>query len=602
MKNGYADKEFPENLSESELIFRKVWESSADGMRITDSEGTMIYVNEAFCKMVCKDKSLLIGQPLYIIYKKETQEEVFRQYKNNHLSENLQVRIEREIELWNGEIINVELSNSFIRLSGNNRVVLSIFRDITERKKMEEQLYESQQMLRLVLDNIPQRVFWKDTNSKYLGCNRHFAEDAGLNDPSEIVGMNDYQLPWKDTVELYRFDDKLVMESDEAKINYEEPETRANGSFLCVRTSKVPLHDKEGRVIGVLGTYEDITERKRAEERLRMLSYAVEQSRRSYIITDTEGRMEYVNPTFTEVKGFSSEEVIGDTPKILRLGETSEEEYGNLWDTITRGGEWRGEIRNIKKSGESFWEYVIISPIKNEKGEIEHFLLVQEDITEKKMKDEQLIQAIKEKEVMLSEIHHRVKNNLQIISSLLKLQSEKITDPLTREYFQISQNRVNTMALIHEQLYKATELSKIDFEKYIRQLALHLFQTYGVNTEQCALRINVVDIYLCIDVAIPCGLLINELISNSLKHAFPLNSKGEIYIGLTLDLDNMYTLTVSDNGIGLPPDIGYREAKTLGLKLIATLSKQLQGEIELNRERGTEFKITFPSIFYRKRV
>jgi two-component sensor histidine kinase len=302
--------------------------------------------------MVCKDKSLLIGQPLYIIYKKETQEEVFRQYKNNHLSESLQVRIEREIELWNGEIIDVELSNSFIRLSDNNRVVLSIFRDITERKKMEEQL----------------------------------------------------------------------------------------------------------------------------------------------------------------------------------------------------------------------------------------------------------IQAIKEKEVMLSEIHHRVKNNMQIISSLLKLQSEKITDPLTREYFQISQNRVNTMALIHEQLYKSTELSKIDFEKYIRQLAFHLFQTYGVNTEQCALRINVVDIYLSIDVAIPCGLLINELISNSLKHAFTLNSKGEIYIGLTLDLDNMYTLIVSDNGVGLPPDIDYRETKTLGLRLIATLSKQLQGEIQLNRERGTEFKITFPSIFYKKRV
>lgn len=600
MENNSINLGISDQLSKSELIFRKVWESSADGMRITDSEGNMLYVNEAFCKIVGKDKSLLMGQPLYIIYKKETQGEIIRQYKSNHLSEKLQVRPERQIELWNGEIINVELSNSFIRLEGDKRVVLSILRDITERKKMEEELYESQQMLRLILDHIPQGVFWKDINSQYLSCNKHFAEDAGLNHPSEIVGMNDYQLPWKEIANLYRSDDRLVMDTNTPKINYEESETKADGSFICVRTSKVPLNDKEGRVIGILGTYENITERKRAEEKLRMLSFAVEQSRRSYIITDTEGRIEYVNPTFTEIKGYSLEEMIGETPRILRLGETAEDEYSNLWDTVTRGGEWRGEIRNIKKTGESFWEYVIISPIKSEKGEIEHFLLVQEDITEKKQKDEKLLQAVKEKEVMLSEIHNRVNNNLQIISSLLKLQSEYIRDPVAREYFRISQSRVSTMSLIHEQLYKSSELNRINFEKYIRQLTIHLFQTYGMNINQCKMRINAVNIFLGIDIAIPCGLIINELVSNSLKHAFPGNRKGEIYIGLTCDRNNMYTLFVSDNGVGFPANIDFRNAQTLGLKLISTLTKQLQGKLELNTEEGTEFKITFPAVTYKK--
>ena len=591
-----------ERLFKSEFIFKKVWESSADGMRITDPEGITIDVNEAFCKMVGKDRSSLIGQPLQIIYKKDTPEEIFKQYKENHISEKLIIRPEREIELWNGEIIDVELSNSFIKLDGNKRYVLSTFRDITDRKNMEDRLYESQQMLRLVLDNIPQRVFWKDINSIYAGCNKHFAEDSGLKDPTEILGMNDYELSWKDTAELYRADDKMVMSTDTPKINYEEPQTRDDGSFLCLRTSKVPLHDKLGKVIGILGSYEDITEKKRAEEKLRMLSYAVEQSRSAYIITDTEGRIEYVNPTFSNVTGYTFEEVLGRNPRMLRSGETDISTHMNLWRTIAGGGVWRGELCNTRKNGELFWEYLIISPIKNEKGEIEHFLAVGEDVTEKKIKDEQLLQAVQEKEIMLSEIHHRVKNNLQIISSLLKLQSENIKDPVVYECFQISQNRVKSMALIHEQLYKATELNKIDFNKYVRQLTIHLFQTYGISTDKCVIKINIIDIFLGIDVAIPCGLLINEMVTNSLKHAFPGNRKGLICVGLTLDLDNMYTLEVRDNGTGIPDSVNPNETQTLGLKLIMTLTKQLQGNIEINKKGGTEFKLTFPASIYKKRV
>jgi PAS domain S-box-containing protein len=583
-------------------IFEKVWDSSADGMRITDPEGIMLYVNEAFCKMVDKDKGLLIGQPLQIIYRKDTQEDVSRQYKENHFSQKLQLRTEREIELWNGEIIDVELSNSFIILEDNKRVVLSIFRDITERNKMAEDLYESRQMLQLVLDNIPQRVFWKDTNSVYLGCNKHFAEDAGLKDPHEIISMNDFEVSWKETANLYRADDKLVMETDTAKINYEEPQTRPDGELHYLRTSKVPLHDKAGRVIGILGSYEDITEKKRAEEKLRMLSCAVEQSRSSYVITDTECRIEYVNPAFTEIKGYSSEEVIGDTPRILTTGATTEEIYNELWNTIKSGGEWRGELQNIKKGGELYWEFVIVSPIKNEEGVIEHFLIVQEDITEKKIKDDQLRKAVKEKEVMLSEIHHRVKNNLQIISSLLKLQSGYIKDPAAHEYFQISQDRVKTMALIHEQLYKSSELSRINFNEYLRQLTVHLLQSYGISPHKCSLSVNIKDIYLGIDTAIPCGLLTNELITNSLKHAFPGDRKGEINIDMTSNPDNMCTLIVKDNGIGIPDEIDFKRSHTQGMQLIMTLAKQLEGEIEIDKEDGTKVTIVFPAGAYKPRI
>ena len=459
--------------SKSESIFFKVWESSADGMRITDSLGTMKFVNEAFCKMVEKDKSLLIGQPMNIIFKKEKQEELMISYKKSFTGK-LQERSEREIELWNGEIINVELANSFIKLDSGERLVLSIFRNITERKKLEIELFESREMLQLVLDHIPQRVFWKDRNSNFLGCNQLFADDAGLKDPSEIIGLNDYQLSWKGTAELYRSDDKMVMETGAMKINYEEPQTRTDGGFLCLRTSKVPLKDENGEIIGILGTYEDITE--------------------------------------------------------------------------------------------------------------------------KKLKDEQLQKALKEKDAMLHEVHYRVKNNLQIISSLLNIQSKYIEDPRDFKYFQITQNRVKSISLIHENLYNTTDFTSIDFEKYIRQFAVHLFQTYDVSYNRCKLTINIKNIFIGIDLAIPCGLIINEVLTNSLIHAFPHNVSGEISIDMFLDKENKYVLILKDNGIGMPEDIYIKEAKTMGLQLINTLCTQIGGKIEIDRKIGTQYKITFPSL------
>jgi len=138
-----------------------------------------------------------------------------------------------------------------------------------EYKRIKEELYQSRKMLQLVLDNIPQRVFWKDRNFSYLGCNRPFAQDAGLSDPSEIVGKNDFELGWKELAQLYRDDDKLVMDTDIPKLNFEEPETTPDGGQLWLKTSKVPLRDREGKVIGILGTYEDITARKQSEKALR---------------------------------------------------------------------------------------------------------------------------------------------------------------------------------------------------------------------------------------------------------------------------------------------------------------------------------------------
>ena len=218
---------------------------------------------------------------------------------------------------------------------------------------------------------------------------------------------------------------------------------------------------------------------------------------------------------------------------------------------------------------------------------------LKQELSERMWAEEQVKASLKEKEVLLQEIHHRVKNNLQIISSLFSLQSDNIEDQQVIEMLRDSQNRVRSMALVHEKLYRSESLSRIDFGQYIQSLAEHLFRSYGANMQGITLGTETDCVSLGIDLAVPCGLLLNELISNSLKHAFTGEQTGRIYIELFQDSDRKVNLTVGDDGMGFPADLDFRDTRTLGLQLVITLVQQLKGAIELDNSRGTVFKITF---------
>ena len=222
--------------------------------------------------------------------------------------------------------------------------------------------------------------------------------------------------------------------------------------------------------------------------------------------------------------------------------------------------------------------------------------MLKEQITERQQAEEQLKASLKEKEVLLKEIHHRVKNNLQIISSLLNLQSDYIHDQQALGMFKESQNRIKSMTLIHEKLYQSPDLARIEFAQYLPDLTAQLFRSYGVNPDAITLKVNVEEISLGIDTAIPCGLLISELVSNSLKHAFGVSQEGEIHIDFRRDNDNKLTLMVSDNGVGFPKDIDFRHTESLGLQLVNTLAEQLEGTLELHSQGGTTFKLTFAEL------
>lgn len=338
---------------------------------------------------------------------------------------------------------------------------------------------------------------------------------------------------------------------------------------------------------------QDISERKRAEQ-------AIQQSEESFrvlavtspaaIVLHQGEKFIYTNPSATRITGYSE-------PELLDM---------NFWDCFTedsrdmirgRGlARLRGESvplqyeqKLVTKSGEEKWVVVSAGNIEfSGKPTIIATLL---DITEAKRAEELISNALAEKVVLLKEVHHRVKNNLQIICSLLDLQSSSILDEQLRSCFQNSQDRIRSMALVHERLYESDDLSSIDFGEYIRILSTHLFDSYLVDSGRVDLKIATIELFIGIDKAILWGLIVNELVSNALKYAFPENRTGEISISILLDKDDWITLTVADTGIGMPSGLDFKNTQTLGLQLVNMLTLQLNGQISMNSTRGTVFII-----------
>ncbi len=229
---------------------------------------------------------------------------------------------------------------------------------------------------------------------------------------------------------------------------------------------------------------------------------------------------------------------------------------------------------------------------RDPEGRVVGFSSIITDITEHREAHEKIKASLRAKEVLLSELHHRVKNNLQVIASLLNMQSRQVEDAQVAELFRESRNRVRSMALTHEQLYQAEDLARIDFARYLRALGASLFRSYGADPRAVKLEVDTGEIAIPLDLAIPCGLIVTELISNCLKHAFP-GGRGEIRVGLCTDDEGQLTLAVGDNGVGLPAGLDPQASETLGLRLVTSLADQIGGEIALDRSAGTQVRIRF---------
>ena len=286
------------------------------------------------------------------------------------------------------------------------------------------------------------------------------------------------------------------------------------------------------------------------------------------------------------------------------IGPTSGQAIGHpirqIWPGWPENGDSQGPDEHAKElvlgdDGRESTYDVRLFALLGWHNEVAGQVAVLRDITERKRAEAQLRASLQQKEVLLKEVHHRVKNNLQIISSLLYLQSFNADNPASSSMFQESQNRVRSMALVHEQLYQSQDLAWIDFAGYASRLVTWLFQSFGADPNLIDLKVHVDRVHLNIDQAIPCGLIINELVSNSLKHAFPGGSRGQVRVECHAD-DGQVMLSVADNGVGLPAQVDMRNPASLGLRLVHKLVQQLDGTLQLDGHGGTAFAISFPSV------
>ncbi|MGB3693123.1 MAG: PAS domain S-box protein [Spirulinaceae cyanobacterium] len=350
----------------------------------------------------------------------------------------------------------------------------------------------------------------------------------------------------------------------------------------------------------------EISDRLQVEEALRhsedRFRVTFNQAAIGIIQTDLKGNFLNMNPKFCQIIGYSRSELL--TKNIEEITHPDDRE--NSWQLFSQllAGETSTfvlEERYVCKNGSLIWANSTASLVYLPNGKPHYTIGIIEDISERKEIKEKIKASLREKEILLKEIHHRVKNNLHIISSLLDLQSDYLEDERFSSIFADSQSRIETMALVHEQLYQSKDLRQINLEDYIHRLMDNLAISYNCDLSIISLFVEVEPVILNLETAIPCGLLINELVTNCFKYAFPYGRSGKIHIKLQQNTEKRICLAVWDNGVGIPPSVDWQNSNSLGLELVHTLAEQLHAEITLDRKNGTSFTFRFFQLNYKAR-
>jgi len=468
-----------------------------------------------------------------------------------------------------------------------------IIKTATEEKVAANKLLkEREKLFSLAINNIPDSVIIYDPERRIRFINEKGIKISGLK-LEDIVGRKDEEIYPESVTEKYL---PALMKAVETQ----QPQktncavSMPTGSYTFT-IDYIPLINEEGKTYQILGITHDLTERRlveqalrESEERFRRLLEATEEG----IAIHDNGLILDANQRLASMFGYELYELIGMHILELTPDETRENPTQNILNDYDRSF----VAQAIRKDSSKF-PVEIIGRTARYKGKEVRVSIIR-DVSERERVEQALRASLAEKEVLIKEIHHRVKNNLQIISSLLKLQSSTVKDPELREYLKISHDRIQSMAFIHDKLFHSRELTNIDFGSYLKQLIPHLLKSYGTRPENIKLQIKAENVFLDIDTAVPCGLLVNELVSNALKHAFPDGYKGEINIEAFRDSDNQINLTVKDNGIGLPENIHAVKSASLGLQLIDSLSRQLGAVPRYETKNGTCFFIKFPALNY----
>ncbi|MGA1875293.1 MAG: PAS domain-containing protein [bacterium] len=473
----------------------------------------------------------------------------------------------------------------------------AVVEEITERKRTEQALFENEQKLRAFTEAMPAILWTTDTDYRYT-----LSVGLGLT----ALGLRQHEVEGKTIFEIMQTEDPdyPALAATRQALTGKAASYEIDYHGRLFKADILPLRDEEGKVIGTVGATIDITERKQAEELLaaahRQIQSIIDNTPAIVYAFDLEERFVMANATVAELLNSTPEQMIGKRRHEFMPKEDADWHEANDQQVIEAGRALEFEEYS-QIEGRSITWLTTKFPLRDAQGRIYAVAGISADITGRKAAEDQIKNSLREKEVLLKEIHHRVKNNLQIIYSMLDLQLLNVKDKQAIDIFKESQNRIYTMALIHEKLYQSKSLARVDLAEYIQSLISNLFLSYGVSERIVRPVIHVEDVPLGVDRVIPCALIMNELVSNSLKYAFPdsrqrADGMGEIHITLQKTKDNTLVLTVSDNGAGLPKGLEIEKCESLGLKLVNVLVKQLKGTLQLGRPgtgNGTECIITF---------
>ncbi|MFO7867358.1 MAG: PAS domain S-box protein [Candidatus Aminicenantes bacterium] len=581
-----------QKLRENEKLLRILIEAIPDSVYFKDKEGRNILVNKAFENLVGKNRKDILGKKDSEFLPSQLAAQCVRSDREAATKKKM-FRVQEKITNQKGEPIYFETSKSPIMdEKGEIQGMVGISRDVTENKKARDALKESEKEIRRLLDGIPVGIYRTTPKGESINGNLSLMRLLGFPDQKTMMETNAVET-YVNPEDRTRWQEE--MEKKDRVMGFEIQLRRYDGKIIWGRESARAIRNKEGDIVCYEGVIEDITGHKKMEQALNeeraYFDHLFEDAPEAITVTDGQGKILRTNKEFTSLFGFTKQEAEGRIiDDLIAPGEYYEEAV-SITRSSAQGQKTALETRRRHKSGKWIDISLLTSPVIVN-GEQVVYYGIYRDIAPQKKAEALIKSSLEEKEVMLREIHHRVKNNLQVIISLLRLQSGLMRDKQDLEMFKESQNRIMSMALIHEKLYRSQDLAKIDFPQYIQSFATHLFRIYQVDHRDVHLYTDIDDLFLDINRAIPLGLIVNELLSNALKHAFPGGRKGNIWIELHSGGDGK-KLSIKDNGVGLPENFNFKNADTLGIQLVSSLINQIKGTLELKTAPETAFTIYF---------
>lgn len=606
-------KQIERSLRESEEKYRLLVENSSDVIWKMSLNGYFTFITPGIEELsgYTPEEALNLHLSDYVLedYYPKVMKELLDQLGKPVYERATSEYMELEMYRKDGSVIDIEIYAKWTYDDEGNPVGLQgSTRNISKRKKVEIALKRSESLYRTIFENTGAATLIFNKQGIITMINTELERIFGYSKEEVVNKMNWMEFVPSDKFPMMmEYHKQREIDPETAPSTYETEFTTKSGEILTtqITVDKIPNSDEFVTsvidITDLVKTQKALTE---SEEKFRQMAENIEEL--MYIIDPKMSEILYVSPSYEKIWGRSTKELYKEPKSWIKTIYPEDRKKAithilTAEDKVISEDDPGVEFRIIQPDGTIRWIWGRAFPVLNDKGELYRIAGIGMDITDRKIAEDEVKSSLKEKELLLREIHHRVKNNLQIIVSLLNLQMQHVEDESALDILAESHNRVKSMATLHEKLYESPDLTHINFKYYIEKLVTDLFYSYKVKVGTIEPVIKTVDLDMGIDTAIPCGLIINELVSNSIKYAFPDGRKGTVTVEFKKNNDELF-LKVSDNGIGMCKNIKPDSPQTFGLQLVENLVNQLDGTLNMDINHGTEFAIKFKELVYLDRI